>query len=72
MAKRNAPIITNTEILARAIRSVDEEMEKLQRIASQLSAEQRQQWLDPQLSPLKEKREALNMLYCIETGIDYD
>ena len=72
MAKRNRPIITNTEILARAIRSVDEEMEKLQVIASQIPAEQRQQWLDPQLKPLRGKREALNMLYCIETGMDYD
>ena len=72
MAKKNGPIITNTEILARAIRSVDEEMEKLQVIAFQIPAEQRQQWLEPQLKRLKGKREALNMLYCIETGIDYD
>lgn len=72
MAKRNGPIITNTEILARAIRSVDEEMTALEKIASQIPAEQRQQWLEPQLKPLRGKREALNMLYCIETGMDYD
>lgn len=72
MAKRIAPIITNTEILARAIRSVDAEMETLERISTQIPMETRQQWLDPQLNPLKAKREALNTLYCIETGIDYD
>ncbi len=70
MAKRNAPIITNTEILARAVSSIDAEMEELYKTASELSAEQRQQWLDPRLKPLKRKREALIMIYRIETGLE--
>lgn len=72
MAKRITPIITNTEILARAIRCVDEDLQKLEAIGSQIPEKDRAEWLDPQLAPLKEKREALKMLYCIETGIDYD
>ena len=72
MAKRNAPIITNIEILARAIRSVDEDLRQLEIIGNQIPEEKRHEWLDPQVIPLKEKREALNMLYCIETGLDYD
>ena len=72
MAKRNDPIITNTEILARAIRSVDEELRELEEKASSLPADMRHQWMEPQAKPLRAKREALNMLYCIETGMDYD
>ena len=72
MARKNEPIITNTEILARAIRSIDEEMRELEEKASSLPADLRQQWMEPQAKPLRGKREALNMLYCIETGCDYD
>lgn len=72
MTRKCKPVITNTEILARAIRSVDEEMQALAKIASQIPEDKRREWLDPQVNPLKEKREALNMLYCIETGCDYD
>ena len=69
---RNSPVITNTEILARAIRCVDDDLQKLEMIGLQIPEKDRAEWLDPQLAPLKEKREALKMLYRIETGVDYD
>ena len=69
---RKRPVITHTEILARAIRCVDEDLQKLEAIGSQIPEKDRAEWLDPQLAPLKEKREALKMLYRIETGVDYD
>lgn len=71
MAKRKAtsPVITHTEILARAIRSIDDELAHWH-VACENSGTLEN--YDALTADLQKKRLAINTLYCIETGVDYD
>lgn len=69
MKKKTAPIITYTEILARAIRTIEAEIEgwkvcfpldKAEALFTKATAE------------LVAKMDALKQLYSIETGTDYE
>lgn len=65
--KKEAPIITHTEILSRAARSIELEIEDWERKESLPGAAG---MLDQVISGLREKLEALRTLYHIETGSD--
>lgn len=67
MSKRNpTPIITHTEIYARAIRSLDAEIvEWAERAAGNVAL------LDQLTATLREKRDAVAAIYEIETGCKY-
>lgn len=71
MAKKNAPIITYTEILCRAIKSIDADAKELEGKAASVPAEIGKPWLEDEMAPLMAKRDALCNLYRIETGTDY-
>lgn len=66
--KKEAPIITHTEILSRAARSIELEIEDWERKAESLPGAAGM--FDQVISGLREKLEALRTLYHIETGSD--
>lgn len=66
--KKDAPIITHTEILSRAARSIELEIEDWERKAESLPGSAGM--LGQVTSGLREKLEALRTLYHIETGSD--
>jgi hypothetical protein len=66
--KKEAPIITHTEILSRAARSIELEIEDWERKAESLPGAAGM--LDQVISGLREKLEAVRTLYRIETGSD--
>lgn len=68
MAKRLSPIITYTEILSRAIRSIDIEIGEWQKRCENLP----QEYLNTATEDLRKKRETLMTLYSIETGTQYE
>lgn len=65
MAKKNVPIITHTEILARAMKTIETEIEEIQKQAQKVPA------MADLAVPLKEKLEVLKQMYRIETGNEY-
>ena len=71
MAKKNNPIITHTEILARAIRSVEEEIAEWHSKCAGFPPEQREAMIDASTEQLRSKLEALKQMYFIETGNEY-
>ena len=78
MAKKNTPIITHTEILVRAIRSIEDEIERWQCGPSNLGpaadegfADTVREMVEASTAPLIKKLEALKEMYRIETGTDY-
>lgn len=70
MAKKPTPIITHTEILCRAIRSIEEEIRNQQNYMGGIPecAEMLHAFVDERTPKL----EALKEMYRIETGTDYD
>lgn len=72
MAKKATPIITHTEILARAIRSIDTEIDKWRDCCKGLPKEQADSYFDASTRELRAKLETLKTLYRIETGADYE
>lgn len=70
MARRQTPIITHTEILSRAIRSIEQEIdtwrERCERIPDG------EQMLKDATADLAAKLDAIKELYRIETGSDYE
>ena len=69
MARKAAPkpIITYTETLARAIRSIDVEIQEWRERCNGLPAEQ----FDQCTLELRQKRAVLCNFYLIETGVEY-
>ena len=72
MARKSVSIITYTEILCRAIKSIDSEVKAAEDQAASIPAEIAQPWLRSEMESLVAKRNALCSLYRIETGTDYD
>ena len=73
MAKKATPIITQTEILSRAISSIKAEIEEWQE-RTKIFRDERlaESYVDAGTKELREKLDALKTLYRIETGIDYE
>lgn len=73
MAKKATPIITQTEILSRAISSIKAEIEEWQEHAKSFRDERlAESYVEAGTKELREKLDALKTLYRIETGIDYE
>lgn len=73
MAKKTtAPIITHTEILARAINSVIREIEEWRTRCEALPQPQKDSAFDFSTKELREKLATMKALYRIETGADFD
>ena len=71
MAKKTTPIITNAEILSRAIRIIEEEIDRWHSTIEGLPQPHRDGAFDIATKELREKLETLKTLYRIETGTDY-
>ena len=67
--KKPEPIITHTEILCRAIGSLEEEIRNWE------SRCEGKPWLEDEIklitAPIRDKLDAVMQLYRIETGVDY-
>ena len=72
MAKKTAPIITHTEIYARAIRHVEAEIDKWRSLCADFPQKEREQMFSASTEELRNKLEALKEMYRIETGVDYE
>ena len=72
MAKKTTPIITHTEILSRAISSIDAEIADWHRKCEGLPQEQKEAMITISTKELRSKLEALKEMYRIETGVEYD
>lgn len=73
MAKKKAePIITHTEILARAIRSIDADINVWRERFVGLPEEIVKEKLAVCTDELVTKRDALKTLYHMETGVEYE
>ena len=72
MAKKNTPIITHKEIICRAIRSIEEEIETMQkRCEGKTSDPFVKQLLVTYVSERTPKLDALKTMYYYETGTEY-
>lgn len=69
MEMRKTPIITHTEILSRAIRSIEQEIEEWKARCEKLP--DGAQMFEAATAGLSAKLDALKDLYRIETGNDY-
>lgn len=72
MAKKTNPIITHTEIINRAIQSIEAEIDEWRGRCKGLPKEQADTYFDATTKELREKLDALKTLYRIETGSDFD
>ena len=70
MAK-NHPSITHTEIISRAIQSINAEIDEWRERCKGLSKEQADTYFEATTKELREKLDALKTLYRIETGKDF-
>ena len=70
MKKNTSPIITHTEILARAIRTIEDDIAEWRCKCEAFPQEQRATMLAASTKELTEKLEALKTLYRFETGTD--
>lgn len=70
MKTKTNPIITYTEILSRAIRTFEDDIEEWRRKCESFPQEQRDTMFSAATKELTEKLEALKTLYRIETGND--
>ena len=71
MAK-NHPIITHTEIINRAIQSINAEIDEWRERCKGLSKEQAETYFEATTKEPREKLDALKTLYRIETGSDFN
>lgn len=71
MAKKANPIITHTEILNRAIKSIEAEIDEWSGRCKGLPKEQAENYFNATTKDLREKLETLKTLYRIETGTDF-
>ena len=72
MAKKTIPIITHTEILSRAIRSIEEDIADWHQKCDGLPQAQKDAMVAAATEELRVKLDTLKTLYRIETGADYD
>jgi hypothetical protein len=66
MAKKPEPVITHTEILARAARNIEDEIKLWERRAEDQPGQTES--INSLLAPIRGKLEAVNLLYLTETG----
>jgi threonyl-tRNA synthetase len=64
MKKKNEPLITHVEILARAARTLQDDIEKWEAKRDVMGSD-----IDVIIAPIGEKLHALNTMYKIETGV---
>ena len=72
MAKKTKPIITHTEIIALAIRSILCDISAMHSMCESFPEEQRGTMLAAATSELDEKLDALKTMYSIETGSEWE
>lgn len=72
MGRKVTPIITHTEIIARAAKSIEREIEELRERCNVLPKEQADVYFDMSAKELVEKLDALKTMYRFETGTDFD
>lgn len=75
MAKKTpktTPIITHTEILSRAIRSIEADIDEWRRQCESLPQPHKDGAFEISTKELRAKLDTLKTLYSIETGADYD
>lgn len=72
MAKKTTPVITHTEIISRAIRSIEEDIGECRRRCEELPQHLRAQMLDASTKDLVVKLTALRSLYLMETGSEWE
>ena len=72
MAKKTTPIITHTEIINRAIRNIEDEIEDWRHKCEWLPQELREQMFCNSTKDLAAKLTALKSLYLIETGAEWE
>lgn len=70
MAKKTTPIITHTEILSRAIRSIEGDIEEHQILCDGLPTDIKAEMFNKSTEELRAKLDTLKILYRIETGSD--
>lgn len=70
MAKTK-PIITHTEILVRAIRSIEKEIDEWRRRCAGFTQEEGEKMLRAATEDLRIKLEAMKEMYIYETGVEY-
>lgn len=71
MAKKTTPIITHTEILSRAIQSIEGDIEERLALCEGLPEDIRAEMFNKATVELRAKLETLKTLYSIETGADF-
>lgn len=71
MKAKTNPVITHTEILNRAISSIEAEIEEWNNKCANLPHEQRETMFEIATKELREKLDALKTLYRIEAGTDF-
>lgn len=71
MAKKAIPIITHTEILSRAISSIEADIEERKILCEGLPTDIQAEMFNKSTEELREKLDALKTLYRIETGADF-
>lgn len=72
MAKKTTPIITHTEILSRAIRSIEADIADWRKKCEGLPQAQKDAMEAIATEELREKLETLKTLYFIETGVELE
>ena len=73
MGKKATPVITQTEILSRAIASIKAEIEEWQEYAKRFRDERlAESYVEDGTKELRTKLDALKILYRMETGADYE
>ena len=72
MAKKTKPIITHTEIIALAIRSILCDISTLHSMCEKFPKEHRDAMLAAATGELDEKLDALKTMYSIETGCEWE
>ena len=72
MAKKTTPIITHTEILSRAISSIKAEIDEWRRLCAGFPQGEREKMFSAATEELREKLCALEAMYRIETGVEYE
>lgn len=72
MTKKVTPIITHTEILSRAIRSIEADIAEWHKKCEGIPQAQKDAMIEMSTKELREKLDVLKGLYCIETGKNFD
>lgn len=68
---KSKPIITHTEIISRAIRSIETEIDKWRDCCKGFPEEQAESFFDASTKDMRAKLDALKQMYLIETGTNY-